>query len=100
MSGTALEEMLARHTVNRAQAYQGAAIMNAKQIGIGCVLAAFVALTGYAVDRYGYMAFFDFQALNAIQLQIFIDLSIALTFVRSGCGATPRRAGSRRFLTS
>jgi len=48
---------------------------------IGCVLAAFVALTGYAVDRYGYMAFFDFQALNAIQLQIFIDLSIALTFV-------------------
>ena len=56
-------------------------IMNAKQIGIGLVLADFVALTGYAVYHHGYLAFFDFHALNAIQLQIFVDLVIALSFV-------------------
>jgi hypothetical protein len=55
--------------------------MNAKQIGIGLVLADFIALTVYAVYHYGYLAFFDFHAINAIQLQIFVDLTIALTFV-------------------
>ena len=55
--------------------------MNAKQIAIGFVLADFVALTAYAVYHYGYLAFFDLHALNAIQLQIFIDLIIALSFV-------------------
>lgn len=55
--------------------------MNAKQIGIGFVLADFVALTVYAVYHYGYLAFFELHAMNAIQLQIFIDLIIALTFV-------------------
>ncbi len=55
--------------------------MNGKQIGLALVLADFVALTGYAVYHYGYMAFFDFHALNAIQLQIFVDLIIALVFV-------------------
>jgi len=55
--------------------------MNAKQIGIGFVLADFLALTVYAVYHYGYLAFFDLHALNAIQLQIFVDLTIALSFV-------------------
>jgi len=55
--------------------------MNAKQIGLTFVLADFVALTGYAVYHYGYLAFFDLHATNAIQLQIFVDLIIALTFV-------------------
>jgi hypothetical protein len=55
--------------------------MNAKQIGLGLVLADFVALTGYAVYHYGYLAFFDLRSLNAIQLQIFLDLIIALSFV-------------------
>jgi lipid-A-disaccharide synthase-like uncharacterized protein len=55
--------------------------MNAKQIGLGLVLADLVALTGYAVYHYGYLAFFDFRAMNAIQLQIFFDLIIALSFV-------------------
>lgn len=55
--------------------------MNAKQIGLAFVLADFVALTGYAVYHYGYLAFFDLHAANAIQIQIFVDLIIALTFV-------------------
>ncbi len=55
--------------------------MNARQMGIGSVLAPFLALTGYAVYHHGYLAFFDFHALNAVQLQIVVDLIIALSFV-------------------
>ena len=55
--------------------------MNLKQLGLGIVLADFAALTGYAVYHHGYLAFFDVQAMNAIQLQILIDLIIALSFV-------------------
>lgn len=55
--------------------------MNVKQIGLALVLADFLALTGYAVYHYGYLAFFDIHAMNAIQVQIFVDLIIALTFV-------------------
>lgn len=55
--------------------------MTLKQIGIGVVLADFLALTGYAVYHHGFLAFFDIHAMNAIQLQIFVDLIIALTFV-------------------
>jgi hypothetical protein len=58
--------------------------MNGKQIGLGLVLVDFVALTAYAVYHHGYQAFFDFGAMNAIQIQmiqIFIDLIIALSIV-------------------
>lgn len=55
--------------------------MNGKQIGLGLVLVDFVALTAYAVYHHGYMAFFDFQTMNAIQVQIFVDLIIALSIV-------------------
>jgi hypothetical protein len=55
--------------------------MNGKQIGLGLVLIDFVALTAYAVYHHGYLAFFDFQTMNAIQVQIFVDLIIALTIV-------------------
>ena len=55
--------------------------MNAKQIGLSLVLADFVVLTGYAVYHYGYLAFFDFHAATAINLQVFVDLVIALSFV-------------------
>ena len=55
--------------------------MNARQMGIGAVLAAFLAQTAYAVYHYGYLAFFDVHAMSAIQAQIFVDLVIALTFV-------------------
>jgi len=55
--------------------------MNLKQIGIGIVLADFVALTAYAVWHYGYLAFFDVHAMNAINAQIFVDLCLALAMV-------------------
>lgn len=48
---------------------------------LAVILADFAALTAYAVYHYGYLAFFQLHAMNAIQIQIFIDLVIALTFV-------------------
>lgn len=72
--------------------------MTLKLLAIGLVLADFLALTGYAVYHHGYLAFFELHAMNAIQLQIFVDLIIALTFVMvwmwndakaRGIGATP-----------
>ena len=55
--------------------------MNVKQIGIGILLADFVALTAYAIWQHGYIAFFDLHAMNAVTLQVFIDLVIALSMV-------------------
>jgi len=55
--------------------------MTLKLLAIGLVLVDFVALTIYAVYHYGYLAFFELHAMNAIQLQIFVDLVIALCFV-------------------
>jgi hypothetical protein len=54
--------------------------MNAKQIGLAGLLAAFVALTGYAVYQDGLLAFVDLQAASAVQMQISVDLIIALVF--------------------
>jgi len=55
--------------------------MNIKQIGIGLLLADFVALTAYAIWQYGYAAFFDLATMNAITVQVSIDLVIALAIV-------------------
>jgi hypothetical protein len=67
--------------------------MNAKQIGLSLVLADFIALTGYAVYHYGYLAFFDLWSMNAIQLQIFIDLVIALSIVMAWIWRDARERG-------
>lgn len=53
--------------------------MNWKRLGLVVILVDFVALTAYAVYYHGYLAFFDLYAMNAIQVQIFIDLVIALS---------------------
>ena len=53
--------------------------MNWKRLGLVVILADFVALTAYAVYWHGFLAFFDLHAMNAIQVQIFIDLVIALS---------------------
>ena len=55
--------------------------MNVKQIGIGILLADFVALTAYAVWQYGYIAFFELATMNAVTVQVSIDLVIALAMV-------------------
>jgi hypothetical protein len=53
--------------------------MNAKQIGLSIVLADFIGLTAYAVYWYGYVGFFEFAAMNAISIQLSVDLIIALS---------------------
>ena len=53
--------------------------MNWKRLGLIVLLADFVALTAYAVYYHGYLAFFELHAMNAIQIQIFTDLVIALS---------------------
>ena len=67
--------------------------MNLKQIGLGLVLADFVALTAYAVWHYGYLAFFDIHAMNAINVQVFVDLCIALAMVASWMWQDARARG-------
>jgi hypothetical protein len=57
------------------------AVMNLKQIGLGILLMDFVALTAYAIWQHGYAAFLDVAAMNAVTLQITVDLIIALTIV-------------------
>lgn len=55
--------------------------MNATQIALEVVLAAFSALTGYAVYQHGYLGFFELIVANAATLTLFADLTIALTLV-------------------
>ena len=53
--------------------------MNWKRLGLMVILADFGALSAYAVYYYGYLAFFQLHAMNAVQVQIFVDLVIALS---------------------
>lgn len=55
--------------------------MNGKQIGLGIVLAGFLALTGYTVLEYGYIGFFKLIAANAATVTAAVDLVIALTLI-------------------
>ena len=55
--------------------------MNLKQLGLGIVLADFLALSGYAVYHYGYVGLFQAAMLNAATLQVLADLTIALSLV-------------------
>jgi hypothetical protein len=55
--------------------------MNAKQIGLGLVLADFAGLTAYAVYHYGYLGFFESLMSNAVGITALVDLCIALTLV-------------------
>ena len=50
--------------------------MNIKQIGIGLILADFVALTAYAIWQYGYAAFFDLATMNAITVQVSVKWAL------------------------
>jgi len=52
--------------------------MSEKQTGLTVVFVGFVALTVYAVAHHGYFAFFDAFFANAIAVQVFFDLVIAL----------------------
>jgi hypothetical protein len=55
--------------------------MNAKQIGLGCVLIGFSALTAYTVYLHGYFGFFALLAANAATITAGVDLVIALGLI-------------------
>jgi len=55
--------------------------MNAKQIGLGVVLADFAALTAYALYQYGFVGFFELMLSNAATVTALVDLVIALSLV-------------------
>lgn len=55
--------------------------MNVVQIGLGIILIAFSLFSGYVVYQYGYIGLFEQGLANAATLQIFLDLTIALSLV-------------------
>ena len=55
--------------------------MNAKQLVLEVVFAAFAALNVYVVYQYGYVGFFQLALANAATVAVFVDLSIALSLV-------------------
>ena len=55
--------------------------MNLKQIGIGLVLADFVAFSAYVVYQYGYVGLFEQALTNTATIQVSLDLVIALSLV-------------------
>lgn len=69
--------------------------MNGKQIALWCVLADFVALTGYAMFTEGYFAFIgaaiDFGASGIWGIQILADFLVGLTIALGWCIADARQ---------
>ena len=55
--------------------------MSWRKIGLWAVLLDFAAFTAWVVYAYGYSSFFDLHLTNAIGIQVFADLVIALTLV-------------------
>jgi hypothetical protein len=55
--------------------------MNKKQIALAIVLADHVALTAYAIAQYGFVGLFAAALANAATIQVFADLTIALSIV-------------------
>ena len=56
--------------------------MNAKQIGLGVLLADFVGFTAYAIYSHGgLLGFLQAATANAAAIQVLIDLCIALGMV-------------------
>jgi hypothetical protein len=67
--------------------------MNEKQIGLSVVLVAFLGLTAYAVQQYGYVGFFDVLLSSAVGVAAFVDLCIALTLVLAWMWRDARELG-------
>lgn len=55
--------------------------MKAALIGLEIVLVAFAIFSGYVVYQYGYIGLFEQGLANAATIQIFLDLTIALSLV-------------------
>ncbi len=55
--------------------------MNVKQVGAEVILIAFSVFTLYAVYQHGYVGLFEQALANAATVQVFLDLTIALSLV-------------------
>ena len=55
--------------------------MNVKQLGAEVILIAFSAFSAYVVYHYGYIGLFEQALANAATVQVFLDLTIALSLV-------------------
>lgn len=55
--------------------------MNGRQLGLSLLLADFLALTAYAVYRYGLVGLFQAATANAAALTLTADLLISLTLI-------------------
>jgi hypothetical protein len=55
--------------------------MNTAQIGVEAILIVFSIFSGYVVYQYGYIGLFEQGLANAATIQIFLDLTIALSLV-------------------
>jgi fatty acid desaturase len=55
--------------------------MNAKQIGLGIILADFVVLNAWVIYQYGYIGFFTAMLANIATIAVFVDLTIALSLI-------------------
>ena len=67
--------------------------MNAKQLGAEAVLIGFCAFTGYAVYQHGYIGLFEQGLANAATIQVFLDLTIALSLVMLWMWQDARKQG-------
>jgi hypothetical protein len=67
--------------------------MNGKQLGLEVILAGFSCLTVYAVYHYGYIGFFEQMTTNAVTVQVFVDLVIALSLVMGWIWQDARERG-------
>jgi hypothetical protein len=67
--------------------------MNAAQIGLEVVLIVFSIFSGYVVYQYGYIGLFEQGLTNAATIQIFLDLTIALSLVLLWMWQDARRQG-------
>jgi hypothetical protein len=67
--------------------------MNAKQIGLSVVLAAFTLLTAEAVYQYGYVGFFEAALSNVAGVTLMVDLTISLGLVLLWMARDAKRVG-------
>jgi hypothetical protein len=67
--------------------------MNAKQVGLEAVLFGFSAFSGYVVYQYGYIGLFEQGLANAATIQVFLDLTIALSLVMLWMWQDARKQG-------
>lgn len=67
--------------------------MNAKQLGLEAILLGFSAFTAYAVYQHGYIGLFEQALANAATIQVFLDLTIALSVVMLWMWQDARKQG-------